>query len=60
LTDIIYNRRGRRCPARRHVRIGSKAAATAEGGRVRFAPESSRDNRRPGRQLRANSVARPF
>jgi hypothetical protein len=35
------------------VRFGSLAAATADGGRVRFTPESCRGRRRPARQLGA-------
>jgi hypothetical protein len=38
-----------------HVRFGSLAAATADGGRVRFTHKSCRDNRRLGRPLRAKS-----
>jgi len=37
------------------VRFGSLAAATADGGGVRFTPESCRDNRRRPRPLWAVS-----
>jgi hypothetical protein len=41
-----------------HVRFGSLAAAPADGGHVRFTPESCRGCRRPARQLRAKSGQR--
>jgi hypothetical protein len=45
----------RRLSRRLFQQYRSKAAATAKGDRDRFAPESRRDYRRPGRQLRAKS-----